>query len=365
MYGKSNTHLVRLSGVIHVLNACVETIKNCHYCNSSEITQEFKNDLVNVKILLRNEEKFVTIQKSDVEQARQLMNYFNANKIFIAGYKLKLRPDASNIDEEILSYLGSKVYLHLEEENIIEDEKLVIDKKTKSIYFNILNTNGKVVETSILNKFRYSVEVSTMAFDELAKLNMGHVTEGRSSNQKRTKSFHKINIEDNGNDKANILKVLHAIGMTSENYIKNFNNVDKSSQPTTTSSLTLKESLVATDNVSGCSVTVNSTSATLNELSKNVSETNNATDQPPNCSTYTPLGEASKNGTGTNQLERNATNQIPGCSKNTPPLGDAYNFVGGKHKSGSADQLNIKRVRRNNVKADTEIENKSTIVLRK
>ena len=247
MYGKSNTLLVRLSGVIHVLNTCVETIKNFKDCsNSKEITKEFKSDLETHKSKIRNELK---IQKSSLLQAKNLLNYFNSNRAIIAGYKgLNIKADGSNLDEEIIEYLKKK------KENFQSDQK-IFDKDTKKIFSNILLMPGIKVETVALReKHRYTVEKSTAAFEELAKLNLGFVTKEKSTNRKNIQSFNKINIEECSERNLKLLKILHSLGIKADDYKMSYNQNCKQkydisdNSPFTGNSVETKTSSVDTTN---------------------------------------------------------------------------------------------------------------------
>ena len=68
MYGKYTTHLIRLCGVVHILNQVVNVIKEFpNASNNIEITSSFKNELISAQetILQRDIITIETVENND------------------------------------------------------------------------------------------------------------------------------------------------------------------------------------------------------------------------------------------------------------------------------------------------------------
>ena len=64
MYGKANTHLLRIAGVVHILNIAYNILDNMNLANKKKLTDEFKRE---VDLVIQNEDllKKITYINSD------------------------------------------------------------------------------------------------------------------------------------------------------------------------------------------------------------------------------------------------------------------------------------------------------------
>ena len=72
MYGKANTHLLRIAGVIHILNNAYNILDNMNLDNKKKLTEEFKKEVDHV---IQNEDllrKITFINSDSLNYAKSL-----------------------------------------------------------------------------------------------------------------------------------------------------------------------------------------------------------------------------------------------------------------------------------------------------
>lgn len=168
MYGKAATHLFRLVGIIAATNKAYNLIENIKNVNKKNLSDEFVNEFRNLINADENNilEEFSIINSHMVQQAIHLLNYFNANRIILAEYKLDINDE--NLDSCLSEYLDSKLSEKKKKKSEISLTKKKFSEKDLKTMKLIMLFNGDEVYTNVFSeKTRINVSEQLLAFTNL------------------------------------------------------------------------------------------------------------------------------------------------------------------------------------------------------
>ena len=112
LYGKAFTHLIRLSGIIHCYN---HTFKFLIEHRQNLVTPKFKEFLETSKKDFHGG----LIELKTVEMSQSLLDYFNKNKIILAGYKFS---NEELLNEDLIVLVKS--YISVRTQNIMQHQMI-------------------------------------------------------------------------------------------------------------------------------------------------------------------------------------------------------------------------------------------------
>lgn len=211
MYGKCLTHLLRLCGAIHNINKATEIGVKLKNSNKKQITQEFVSDFEsNINNFKKDYQK---ISAETVNQAALLLEYFNSQRVIIAGYNT-LNLNGTNLEQELKNYLS----MNSPQPTIIESTAKEIKKAMKCI---LLTKTVKVCAGEINQKNRIPIDDVIKAFDLLQDLSIG---ERISEPNDRGHTIHYLNkpslryVKDN----FNIAALIQSCGVKLKDYEATF-----------------------------------------------------------------------------------------------------------------------------------------------
>jgi hypothetical protein len=106
MYGKATTHLIRLSAIVQVVDQVIDVIISFPgESNQSHISESF---IANVKEAKNNSLKIKTISAQSVMYAKNMLDYFNHQRLILSGYNIDCNVDSSNLYECVKTYIIEK-----------------------------------------------------------------------------------------------------------------------------------------------------------------------------------------------------------------------------------------------------------------
>ncbi len=105
MYGKATTHLIRLSAITQLINQVIDVLIKFPDESDQFITEKF--------ILLVNGEKTASLKIKHITcesviHAKNLLDYFNHQKLILRGYNIDSNDDSSNLYEAVESNIFNK-----------------------------------------------------------------------------------------------------------------------------------------------------------------------------------------------------------------------------------------------------------------
>ncbi|CAF1087193.1 unnamed protein product [Brachionus calyciflorus] len=237
MFGKSATHLLRLSGILHMLKKAI------FFLNSKQICDREKRVLTNEFIQNVEKEFEAEIQKEQMEnpdddqeqenfpeeeskelknltkiyeetvrQAHELLIYFNKNRLVLAGYLIDLEIDFNN---SIKQYIENS-------KNANKIENISYSKNQLYLFEKILCYPGLEVSAKQISELtRKPLSEFIDACKELEKLKFGTVIEFKCTNKKTTFKFSKRNLEILEND-INFISIFKKLSINFESFKKSY-----------------------------------------------------------------------------------------------------------------------------------------------
>jgi hypothetical protein len=180
LYGKCNSLLLRLCGIIQNIKYVVKKVSNMRSCHFESIKEEFKIDVEQSLDICRAE--CASINEETLEHAYNLLNYFNTHKLVIAGY---------DVDLDVPNFCLNDCVMQ-----ILQDAKDSCDLASKPIYQKLLLLNGpELISTYVQEKYRWSKDETTSHFAGLVALRLGDTIERTGGKGKKILVFIKKSIQ--------------------------------------------------------------------------------------------------------------------------------------------------------------------------
>lgn len=221
MFGKAATMLLRLAGALKAFKTSTQFLEE-HLCiggfdkrRLNVLDAEFINWVeINLHKISEKAESFL-VDSETIDEAARMLDYFNINRLKLAGYSIGNQP----IELECLVEL-------------LEGASSVYDQVTRKLMCKtICHQENEVKGCVIMSQTRCSKAEVRKAFDELAALKLGIVKIIKSHNNRDLTVFRKISktklLED-----VNFPQKLSLFGMTVEKFASAFDDVlDNSAGP--------------------------------------------------------------------------------------------------------------------------------------
>jgi hypothetical protein len=207
MFGKSITHLIRLSGVLQALENAGNLIINFNNDIRHSITKTLKNEIHCSLNVQTDYATTLSITRANIVRAKKLVEYFVLHRLVMAGYPCDVS-DCSNI-EKLAATLENVVNFECHGANL-------------ELIKEILLFSGSSIECKdFLAKFKkYNAKKVIETFNYLDNRGMGEFLEIKNNKGPCKKIFQKLDVVKM--QEIENLKTLNFFQITYEKYFKKF-----------------------------------------------------------------------------------------------------------------------------------------------
>lgn len=208
MYGKANTHVIRLAGTIEAIENAFKIVTDLEYHNKILLCDDLKQRLIE-KI---SQSDNSVISAASYSAAKRLIDYFTLHRMIMAGYPCKLTESSNSANLEHMI------------QSIIENVSIELDDKTREIINTIYNTPGADICCRWLNQNKkYDAKLIASACSFLQEQNLGKIESISQKNGKGVpKKIFKKNLTENITNNVSLIAKLESLGIDLNTYIVNF-----------------------------------------------------------------------------------------------------------------------------------------------
>lgn len=123
---------------------------------NTQITTQFEQACD--EIIDHLDESSFLIDVETVQQANNLVEYLNLNKLVLSGYDIETKDDYDCIIEKLLSF-----------NKIVKPEAVVSEQHDKEIFYKILQNNSMSIASNQLTRNGFKIKDIKSAFERLEK----------------------------------------------------------------------------------------------------------------------------------------------------------------------------------------------------